>query len=91
METPAGERYDGQTEWFYLVRVDRFVPRGSLTDAELRAEALHELRWVALDDVAGLVDESAPRRVVTAPRELAALLRTLADGGHPTEPLEVGV
>ncbi len=91
LQTPDGESFDGQTEWFYLFRVERFTPRGSMSDAELRAEALHELRWVPLDEVEGLVDQAAPRPVLTAPRSLGGLLGTLASEGHPAEPHELGV
>lgn len=91
MRTPDGQRFDGQTEWYYLVRVERFDPRGSLSDAELRAESLHELRWVRLAEVADLVDEAAVRPVVTAPRMLGALLHTLATDGPPAEPHQLDV
>ena len=91
MENGYGERWDGQEEWFYLVRTDAFEPRGSLSDAELRAESLHELRWFGLDEVRALADEAAAPPVLTAPRALADLLAGLASGGHPDEPLELDV
>ena len=85
---PFGGGYDGQEEWFYLVRVPAFDPAPALSGAELRAESLHELRWCSLDEVGSLADGD---RVVCAPRELAALLARLAGDGHPATPIELGV
>jgi 8-oxo-dGTP pyrophosphatase MutT (NUDIX family) len=84
-------RWDGQEEWFYLVRVDAFEPRGTLSDVELRSESLHELRWCDIAEVRSLVDEDAPRPVLTAPRALADLLARLVRDGHPGQPLELEV
>ena len=91
MENGYGETWDGQEEWFYLVRTTSFVPRGSLTDDQLRAESLHELRWFTLVEVAALDDARARPPVLTAPRALAALLTGLAADGHPAAPLELDV
>ena len=69
-------------------RVHAFEPRGRLSDEELRAEYLHEMRWFTVDEVAALAD---PPRVVTAPRELAEFLAALARDGRPRAPYRLGV
>lgn len=93
MENGYGERFDGQEEWYYLARVEAFEPRGRLTDEELRAESLHELRWCGVEEIRGLAagGDAAGRAVVTAPRALADLVHLLATDGHPSEPLELDV
>lgn len=91
MENGYGEQFDGQEEWYHLVRTEAFDPRGSLTDDELRAESLHELRWCSAAEVRALADDEAEPPVLTAPRELADLLARLAADGHPAEPLELDV
>ena len=86
MENRYGEDWDGQEEWFYLIRVAAFEPRGALSDEELRAELLHELAWLHADEVDRLTDAGAARPVLIAPRALASLLRCLALGGQPNQP-----
>jgi 8-oxo-dGTP diphosphatase len=88
MTSTDGLEWDGQDEDYYLVRVDAFEPRGRLTDEELRAEYLHEMRWFTADEVAALAD---PPRVVTAPRELAEFLVRLSRDGRPRTPYRLGV
>jgi 8-oxo-dGTP pyrophosphatase MutT (NUDIX family) len=86
MRTTDGATWDGQEEWFYLVRAEAFVPRGHLTDEQLRAENLHELRWCTVAEVEALA--GTPRTRV-APANLAGLVRQLAAEGHPASPLEL--
>lgn len=40
MENGYGERFDGQEEWYYLVRTGAFDPRGTLTDDEAQPPVL---------------------------------------------------
>jgi 8-oxo-dGTP diphosphatase len=87
MRTTDGATWDGQEEWFYLLRVDRFEPRGLLSDRELRAESLHELRWCHVSEVEAL---AAAPHARTAPRGLGELLRRLAADGCPATPYELG-
>lgn len=84
---PMGD-WDGQEEWYYLLRVDAFTPRGSLSDAELRAEALAELRWCSVEEIAELPHEPG---AVTAPREMSAVLAALLRDGHPPRTLRLGI
>jgi 8-oxo-dGTP diphosphatase len=86
MRSADGAEWDGQEEWFYLVRVDPFVPRGHLTDEELRQENLVELRWCTAEQVAELTEQ---QRTFTAPRDLAGFVRRLVADGHPMTPLEL--
>lgn len=88
MRSADGLEWDGQQEEYFLVRVDAFEPRGRLTDEELRAESLHEIRWFTAAEVAQLPD---PPRVVTAPRELPEFLLSLARDGRPRAPYRLGV
>ncbi len=74
-------RWAGQSERHYLVRVPHFEPKPSFTEAELIAEGVHEARWFAPHELAG---------VVTGPRRLAALVRDLAANGPPPAPLDAG-
>lgn len=80
----SDERWDGQTERIYLLRVASFVLRPALSVDELRAEGVHELRWWE-------PDELAPGAAVFAPRRLPALLRELLQKGPPPAPIDVGV
>jgi 8-oxo-dGTP pyrophosphatase MutT (NUDIX family) len=91
MENGYGDRWDGQEEWFYVVRTEAFDPRGTLSDEELRAESLHELRWCDVAAIRELADETAARPVLTAPRALADLVETLRREGPPSVVLELDV
>jgi len=80
--------WDGQEEWYYLLRVPAFTPRGTLSEAELRAENLAEVRWCTVDEVRALPhDEGA----VTAPEEMAGFLATLLSDGPPSSAVELRV
>ncbi len=86
-----GGAWDGQEEWFYLVRVAAFTPRGTLTDQQLREESLHQLAWWHAAEVERLPDPAARPPVLTAPRALATLVRDLAREGRPAHPWELAV
>ena len=76
------ERWAGQNERHYLVRVDPFEPRPAFTPEQLVAEGVHELRWFAVDEL---------EQVTTGPRRLAHFVRDLLEHGPPPEPIDVGV
>jgi 8-oxo-dGTP diphosphatase len=88
MRSTDGTLWDGQEEWFYLVRTRPFEPRGQLSDEQLRAESLHEVRWCALDELDTLAQ--APGST-TVPGTLADFVRRLAAEGPPAAPVELGV
>ena len=80
-----GGGYDGQEEWFYLARVQRFTPRGELSDEELAAENVVEVRWMTLDELAAIPVDGPVRFHDGA----ADLLARLAREGHPPAMLEL--
>jgi 8-oxo-dGTP diphosphatase len=78
--------YDGVINDYFLIRTRAFVPRGSMSDDELAAENLTELRWWRRQDV---TDYQGPD--LFSPRDLAALMTSLIDHGVPAEPLLLGL
>jgi 8-oxo-dGTP diphosphatase len=79
-----GGRWDGQSERFYLVRTAAFDPRPQLSDEELRAEYVHELRWWTPAD---LTDDAAR----FAPGRLPQLLAPIRRGEIGETPIDAGV
>lgn len=77
--------YDGVVNHYFLVRTERFTPRGAFTDEELAAEGLVGFTWWPLDDLAGYEGPD-----VFAPRQLGAHLADLLTHGVPAVPLELG-
>ena len=78
--------YDGVINDYFLIRTRAFVPRGSMSDDELAAENLTELRWWRRQDVS---DYQGPD--LFSPRDLAALMTSLIGHGVPAEPLLLGL
>lgn len=81
-----GEPWDGQEEWFYLVRVPHFEPRGELSPEELAAEGLVEVRWQTVAEL---------RRIPAGPPVslrpwVADFTERLVQDGHPDSPVELG-
>jgi TDG/mug DNA glycosylase family protein len=81
---PGGLRWDGQQEWFYLVRVPRFEPAPQLTPEQLAAEYVHDVRWWTREEL-------AESDAVFAPRRLPELVADLLRDGPPAEPVDAGV
>ena len=84
-----GGGYDGQEEWIYLARVDAFEPRGRLTDEELTAEGVAEIRWIPLRELHNLPDEHSGQPVTLRAEWVDLSARLLRDG-HPAAPVELG-
>ncbi|MFG2729858.1 NUDIX hydrolase [Streptomyces canus] len=78
--------YDGVINDYFLVRTVVFEPRGELSDDELAAENISELRWWSLPDVSG-----CHGRDLFSPRDLAGLLGALITSGAPTRPVPLGL
>jgi 8-oxo-dGTP pyrophosphatase MutT (NUDIX family) len=78
-----GGLWDGQSERFYLVRVQAFDPLPQLTWDELAEEGMTAVRWWTLEEL-----ETEEARF--APRRLPFLVRELLRDGPPAEPVEVG-
>jgi 8-oxo-dGTP pyrophosphatase MutT (NUDIX family) len=83
-----GGGYDGQEEWFYLAHVEAFEPRGSLTDEQLVAEGLVEIRWMTPAEVHTLPDETSGAPVFLR-AGAAAFTARLVEHGHPDAPVEL--
>lgn len=77
--------YDGQVEDYYLLRTDRFEPRGDLTDEELAAEHMGPLRWWTPAELAA----ADPTTATFAPRSLPELVADLLVHGPPPAPLSL--
>ena len=82
------EGYDGVLEDFYLVPVQRFDPRGTLTDAQLRAEHVISFRWWS---TAEIQTATASKAGYFSPRYLGDLLDDLHRDGPPSMPIELGL
>jgi 8-oxo-dGTP diphosphatase len=79
-----GGRWDGQVERFYLVQVEPFDPRGTLSADELRAEYVTAIRWWTPEELATSNELHAPTR-------LPLLVADLRENGPPPTPIDAGV
>jgi 8-oxo-dGTP diphosphatase len=79
-----GGMFDGQHEQIHLVRTGRLTPRPRLSEEELRAEYVYELRWWTLEEIAA-------GGVHFVPATLAVRLAALLNDGVPAVPVDVGV
>lgn len=78
-------RYDGQREQIYVVRLPaRVVPAPQLTWERLNAEYVFELRWWTHAEIAAAAD------ITFVPARLAMLLGDLLATGPGNEPIEIG-
>lgn len=78
--------YDGVVNTYFLVRVPRFEPRGALTDEELAAENLTELKWWSLKEL-----EEYDGDAFFSPRAFPQLYRDYLEQGVPAEPRKLGL
>jgi 8-oxo-dGTP diphosphatase len=78
--------YDGAVNDYFLVRTAAFTPRGTMSDDELAAENISELRWWPLPDI---VAYRGPD--LFGPRDLATPLMALVTHGVPAEPISLGL
>ena len=82
----TADGYDGLVNDYFLVRTPRFDPRGALSDDDLAAEHISEMRWWRLQEIAGY-----PGPDLFSPRNLATALATLIAGELPATPLVLGL
>jgi 8-oxo-dGTP pyrophosphatase MutT (NUDIX family) len=78
--------YDGVVNDYFLVRTARFEPRGALTDDDLAAEHISELRWWRYGDI---VEYDGPD--LFSPRAIGAPLAALIAGDIPSTPVMLGL
>ncbi|MEZ5231826.1 MAG: NUDIX domain-containing protein [Acidimicrobiia bacterium] len=79
---PMG-RWLGQCDVVHLVRTTAFQPQPRLTWEQLRAEAVHELRWWQLGDLLEAQGDAVTR---FAPRALVPTVQRLLLDGPPARP-----
>lgn len=79
--------WDGQHDRFFLIRTAAFEPMPTLSQEQLNAEYLFEMRWWTTDEL----DAFAPsQQVFFAPRRLPELYRSLLLDGVPAAPIDTG-
>ena len=78
--------HDGVVNDYYLVRTERFDPRGTMTDDELAAESIQGLHWWSPREI---TDHRGTD--LFSPRALRDRLATLLDEGVPPEPLSLAL
>jgi ADP-ribose pyrophosphatase YjhB (NUDIX family) len=78
--------YDRAVSDYFLVRTAVFMPRGTMSDDELAAENISELRWWTLRDIA---DYRGPD--LFGPSDLGTQLVALVTHGVPATPLPLGL
>ena len=78
--------YGGVVNDYFLVRTAAFVPRGTMSDEELAAENISELRWWPLRDIVAYLGPD-----LFSPRDLATPLAALVTHGVPAEPVPLGL
>jgi ADP-ribose pyrophosphatase YjhB (NUDIX family) len=76
--------HDGAIADYFLVRTTAFTPRGTMTDDELAAENITDLRWWSWQDIAAYRGPD-----LFGPRDLATPLQDLITHGHPPEPIHL--
>jgi 8-oxo-dGTP diphosphatase len=79
------EGFDGVVNDYYLVRVNNFMPAGSM-GAELLSENVTGFHWWAPDEL-----DAYRGGDIFAPRDLAALTTQLLTDGIPQPPLALGI
>ncbi len=86
VEAGHASGYDGVVNHYFLVRTDRFTPRGAFTDEELAAEGVTDFAWWPLQDIAGYTGTD-----LFSPRRLGSHLTELFRSGVPAAPVELGL
>jgi 8-oxo-dGTP pyrophosphatase MutT (NUDIX family) len=81
---PHAVGYDGLANHFFLIRTERFTPRGAFTDEELAAENVTGFAWWPLEKV---LSYEGPD--VFSPRAFGVHLGALLRDGVPEAPLDL--
>jgi 8-oxo-dGTP pyrophosphatase MutT (NUDIX family) len=87
VDTPGQpDGYDGLVNDYFLVRTMRFDPRGALSDADIAAEHISEMRWWRHAEIAEHRGTD-----LFSPRDLATPLAALIAGDIPGTPVMLGL
>lgn len=78
--------YDELVNDYFLVRTTLFEARGALSDDELAAEHISEMRWWRHSDIAGYDGPD-----LFSPRDIATPLAALIAGDIPATPVRMGL
>jgi 8-oxo-dGTP diphosphatase len=78
--------YDVLVNDYFLVRTTRFDPRGALSDDDLAAEHISEMRWWRHEDIAEHGGSD-----LFSPRDIATPLAALIAGAIPSTPVMLGL
>ena len=78
--------YDGMVNDYFLVRTERFDPRGALSDDDLAAEHISGMRWWHHQEIADYGGSD-----LFSPRDFATPLAALIAGEIPAAPLMLGL
>jgi ADP-ribose pyrophosphatase YjhB (NUDIX family) len=73
-----------QSEKFYLVATDRFIPSSEAMPASSERDCFDGFRWWAIDEIVRSSEVFSPRR-------LGKLLNDLMEQGAPSSPIDTGV
>jgi ADP-ribose pyrophosphatase YjhB (NUDIX family) len=82
----TADGYDGLVNDYFLLRTERFVPRGALSDEDLAAEHISAWRWWRHEEIAEYDGTD-----LFSPRELAPPLAALIAGDVPATPRVLGL
>jgi len=74
--------FGGQHNTIYLVPCHDFVPAPMLSEDELRAEGIVDMKWFTIDEVRTSADKFVPR-------QLADLVERVLEFGGSVDPLEI--
>jgi 8-oxo-dGTP pyrophosphatase MutT (NUDIX family) len=78
--------FDGAVNDYFLVRSERFEPRGSFGADALAAEGITHFAWWTLEE---LLEHDGPE--LLGPRGLPTMLVGLLRDGPPAVPLDIGL
>ena len=78
--------FDGVANDYFALKVQRFEPRGAMTDEELAAENITELKWWSLKEL-----EEYDGDAFFSPRAFPQLYRDYLEQGVPAEPRKLGL
>jgi 8-oxo-dGTP pyrophosphatase MutT (NUDIX family) len=76
--------WDGQRDFAYMIHTDYFDPQPRLSQEQLVAENVSEIRWWALEELSSYDGDD-----FFAPIELAEIVSDIIENGVPLQPLQL--